>query len=118
MSKWAEGSTLLREITLASAGAFLEESSWLWFSRLQRSEVVSHLCARFPVATVAGSHPPLYVPHNPPAWAMPFLIDTFPEALFTYYDCSLFLFFFFSFIFISWRLTTLQYCSGICHTLT
>ena len=25
---------------------------------------------------------------------------------------------FFSFIFISWKLTTLQYCSGFCHTLT
>ena len=25
---------------------------------------------------------------------------------------------FFPFIFISWRLTTLQYCSGFCHTLT
>ena len=31
---------------------------------------------------------------------------------------SLSLFFFFSFIFISWRLITLQYCSGFCHTLT
>ena len=31
----------------------------------------------------------------------------------------LILFFFFPpFIFISWRLTTLQYCSGFCHTLT
>ena len=29
-----------------------------------------------------------------------------------------FLFFFFSFIFISWRLITLQYCSGFCLTLT
>ena len=29
-----------------------------------------------------------------------------------------FLFFFFSFIFISWRLITLQYCSGFCHALT
>ena len=28
------------------------------------------------------------------------------------------LFYFFSFIFISWRLITLQYCSGFCHTLT
>ena len=28
------------------------------------------------------------------------------------------LLFFFSFIFISWRLITLQYCSGFCHTLT
>ena len=28
-----------------------------------------------------------------------------------------FLFFFFSFIFISWRLITLQHCSGFCHTL-
>ena len=26
--------------------------------------------------------------------------------------------FFFSFIFISWRLITLRYCSGFCHTLT
>ena len=26
--------------------------------------------------------------------------------------------FIFSFIFISWRLITLQYCSGFCHTLT
>ena len=26
--------------------------------------------------------------------------------------------FFFSFIFISWRLITLHYCSGFCHTLT
>ena len=31
---------------------------------------------------------------------------------------KLVLFFFFSFIFISWRLITLQYCSGFCHTLT
>ena len=29
-----------------------------------------------------------------------------------------FFFFFLSFIFISWRLITLQYCSGFCHTLT
>ena len=27
-------------------------------------------------------------------------------------------FFFFSFILIIWRLITLQYCSGFCHTLT
>ena len=31
--------------------------------------------------------------------------------------CSAF-FFFFSFIFISWKLIALQYCSGFCHTLT
>ena len=29
-----------------------------------------------------------------------------------------FFLFFFSFIFVSWRLTTPQYCSGFCHTLT
>ena len=29
-----------------------------------------------------------------------------------------FIFIFFPFIFISWRLITLQYCSGFCHTLT
>ena len=32
-------------------------------------------------------------------------------------NSSLF-FYFFPFIFISWRLITLQYCSGFCHTLT
>ena len=31
---------------------------------------------------------------------------------------NLFILDFFSFIFISWRLITLQYCSGFCHTLT
>ena len=31
---------------------------------------------------------------------------------------SVFFLSFFSFIFISWRLITLQYCSGFCHTLT
>ena len=35
---------------------------------------------------------------------------------FHHYGSSLY--FFFSFIFISWRLITLQYCSGFCHTLT
>ena len=30
----------------------------------------------------------------------------------------IFIYLFFSFIFISWRLITLQYCSGFCHTLT
>ena len=33
-------------------------------------------------------------------------------------NVSALLFFFFSFIFINWRLITLQYCSGFCHTLT
>ena len=32
-------------------------------------------------------------------------------------SCTRF-FIFFSFIFVSWRLITLQYCSGFCHTLT
>ena len=32
--------------------------------------------------------------------------------------CFLFFPFFFRLFFISWRLITLQYCSGICHTLT
>ena len=33
-------------------------------------------------------------------------------------DTKIFFFFNFLFICISWRLITLQYCSGICHTLT
>ena len=31
---------------------------------------------------------------------------------------NIYLYYLFSFIFISWRLITLQYCSGFCHTLT
>ena len=34
------------------------------------------------------------------------------------FHCFPIFFFFLSFIFISWRLITLQYCSGFCHTLT
>ena len=32
--------------------------------------------------------------------------------------CDGFSFFFFNFFFVSWRLITLQYCNGFCHTLT
>ena len=39
----------------------------------------------------------------------------FPKLLFS---LLLLLFLFFPFIFISWRLIPLQYCSGFCHTLT
>ena len=37
---------------------------------------------------------------------------------FMYMDVFCLFYFIFSFIFISWRLITLQYCSGFCHTLT
>ena len=40
-----------------------------------------------------------------------------PFHLYTHTHTHIY-FFFFSFIFISWRLITLQYCSGFCHTLT
>ena len=42
----------------------------------------------------------------------------FPFVVTSQVPGGLFFFFFFSFIFISWRLITLQYCSGFCHTLT
>ena len=38
--------------------------------------------------------------------------------LFALVSPSIHLFIYFSFIFISWRLITLQHCSGFCHTLT
>ena len=49
--------------------------------------------------------------------------DKFSFSLLTLAMLLLYFFFihfyyFFSFIFISWRLITLQYCSGFCHTLT
>ena len=43
------------------------------------------------------------------------MLDLFQKLL---KDSNAPLFFFFPFIFFSWRLITLQYCSGFCHTLT
>ena len=40
-----------------------------------------------------------------------------PFTLFFFFFMKM-LYFFFSFIFICWRLITLQYCSGFCHILT
>ena len=45
------------------------------------------------------------------------LID-YTLTILIFIDKVMTLVFFFSFIFISWRLITLQYCSGFCHTLT
>ena len=46
-------------------------------------------------------------------------IDVFLDlSCFSKMQRFLCLFYFFPFIFISWRLITLQYCSGFCHTLT
>ena len=44
--------------------------------------------------------------------------NTIPKQTFKYGHEKHSKFFFFSFIFISWRLVILQYCSGFCHTLT
>ena len=40
------------------------------------------------------------------------------SCFFFFFKDFIYLFIYFSFIFISWRLITLQYCSGFCHTLT
>ena len=40
------------------------------------------------------------------------------STFFIFIFWGLFFIFYFAFIFISWRLITLQYCSGFCHTLT
>ena len=41
-----------------------------------------------------------------------------PDVIFVFVHHLLLFIYLFSFIFISWRLITLQYCSGFCHTLT
>ena len=58
--------------------------------------------------------PPKCQRHSPSHCFNPML----PHSKSSPYRTALFLFIFFSFIFISWRLITLQYCSGFCHTLT
>ena len=51
----------------------------------------------------------IWAPYNQiPDYDLPIFLYNFVE------NCA----FFFSFVFISWRLITLQYCSGFCHTLT
>ena len=52
-------------------------------------------------------------PHHA-LWKLSPLPIAFQSILSVYF----FSFYFFPFIFISWRLITLQYCSGFCHTLT
>ena len=49
---------------------------------------------------------------SPPAFNLSQHSGSFSRSKFFFF------FFFFSFVFISWRLITLQYCSGFCHTLT
>ena len=54
-------------------------------------------------------------------WGFNFQMESRLVELKDLYACFYFLlllFLFFPFIFISWRLSTLQYCSGFCHTLT
>ena len=55
-------------------------------------------------------------PGSPTLWSHQGHPGLFIPAL-SYGRETSFLFFFFSFIFISWRLITLQHCSGFCHTL-
>ena len=47
-----------------------------------------------------------------------FYINATVGNFFFFLGLHLCFYFFFPFIFISWRLITLQYCSGFCHTLT
>ena len=47
-----------------------------------------------------------------------FLLGSSFFLLMVVHQLIVILVFFFPFIFISWRLITLQYCSGFCHTLT
>ena len=47
-----------------------------------------------------------------------FMTNMSSSACGFFFFFSIYLFIYFPFIFISWRLITLQYCSGFCHTLT
>ena len=49
---------------------------------------------------------------------MSLLFNMLSRLVMTFLPRNKHLFFFFPFIFISWRTITLQYCSGFCHTLT
>ena len=57
-------------------------------------------------------------PHPSQSSLSPALGNHWSASCYCRLDLLFFFCFFFSFIFISWRLITLQYCSGFCHTLT
>ena len=61
----------------------------------------------------------MYVNKNLIIWKLQILTNwLIPSFLFCFVSCSFLFYLFFPFIFIIWRLITLQYCSGFCHTLT
>ena len=83
----------------------------------------------FPSIRVFSSESPLHIrwpkywncitsPSNEYSGLISFRIDWFDLFAVQGTLKNLLFFFFFSFVFISWRLITLQYCSGFCHTLT
>ena len=76
------------------------------------SHHITHLHPVFPVGLTSLSAP-LPSTKIDPQWTSPKL----NTRMNTIHD-QVMISFFLSFIFISWRLITLQYCSGFCHTLT
>ena len=76
------------------------------------------------VHSLINKYPAPFMPLLWGAFQVPSLVWSSPcfgpqeSASSAFFFFSLLSFFFFSFIFISWRLITLQYCSGVCHTLT
>ena len=92
--------------------AFLPKSKHLLISWLQPPSVVILAPKKIKSVTVSTVSPSIW--HEVMDW-MPW------SSFFECWVLSHFLFiylFIFPFIFISWRLITLQYCSGFCHTLT
>ena len=84
---------LLPSVCILSLGKEKKTVSWLL---IFCPRLWSHLCSLF--SPIISRSPPMG------SWSCFLLKSTY---------CA-----FFPFIFISWRLITLQYCSGFCHTLT
>ena len=88
--------------------------SWLWLEDLFL-KLVSHVSAQ--VALDSWQHCPLSLSDCLPQCPLGILLwplcEWVTEKARQKSQCLLFYF-----IFISWRLITLQYCSGFCHTLT
>ena len=96
---------------------FLLRSKHLLISWLQSPSAVILETKKIKFVTVSIVSPSIcYEVMGPDAMILVFSMlsfkPTFSLSSFTFF------FFFFSFIFISWRLITLQNCSGFCHTLT
>ena len=99
---------------LLEDAVMLQNQSWVCLSGCSKSNLLTPGCRRKVQCLLCKCRGWLTGAWNPSNF-----LKGFSKAfLFFFFIMVIFYFIFFSFILISWRLITLQYCSGFCPTLT